>query len=63
LQTDKTYTFVVKAIFSEGSSPRSHSASATPNENFSGDSLRCIIPNSKYEFVWIECYFPSHTSN
>ena len=57
LETDRTYTFVVKALFSEGSSPRSQSASATPNENFEGDPLRCIIPNSNYEFIWIECFF------
>ena len=59
LQTDRTYTFVVKALFSEGSSPRSDSAAATPDENFGGDPLRCIVPNSNYEIIWIECYFSS----
>ena len=34
LQTDKTYTYVVKAKFSSGGgSPRSNTASATPNED------------------------------
>jgi len=33
LQTDKTYTYAVKADFSVGGSPRSNDASATPNED------------------------------
>jgi titin len=33
LQTDKTYTYVVKATFSAGGSPRSNLASATPLED------------------------------
>jgi hypothetical protein len=33
LQTDKTYTYVVKAEFSQGGSPRSNTASATPTED------------------------------
>jgi len=33
LQTDKTYTFVVKATFSTGGSPRSNEATATPQED------------------------------
>jgi sugar lactone lactonase YvrE len=33
LQTDKTYTYVVKASFSSGGSPRSNTASATPDKD------------------------------
>ncbi|MDX1441516.1 MAG: fibronectin type III domain-containing protein, partial [Nitrosopumilaceae archaeon] len=33
LQTDKQYTFVVRAEFGVGGSPRSNTASATPNED------------------------------
>jgi hypothetical protein len=33
LQTDKTYTYVVSAKFTQGGSPRSNTASATPNED------------------------------
>jgi titin len=33
LETDKTYTYVVKAKFSAGGSPRSNTASATPTED------------------------------
>jgi titin len=33
LQTDKTYTYVVKAEFSQGGSPRSNTASATPDKD------------------------------
>ncbi|HUU49295.1 MAG TPA: fibronectin type III domain-containing protein, partial [Nitrosopumilaceae archaeon] len=45
LQTDKTYTYVVKATFSAGGSPRSNSASATPNEDaFEPSSSPSISP-------------------
>ena len=44
LQTDKTYTFVVKAKFSAGSgSPRSNTASATPHEDSTAPSSSSSI--------------------
>jgi len=48
LQTDKLYTFVVKAKLSLGETPRSNSASATPNENaFEPDSPTSIsVPST-----------------
>jgi DNA-binding beta-propeller fold protein YncE len=47
LQTDKTYSYVVRAEFSQGGSPRSNSASATPSEDsFEPTSSSITTPSS-----------------
>jgi titin len=47
LQTDKTYSYVVRAEFSQGGSPRSNPASATPSEDsFEPTSSSITTPSS-----------------